>query len=363
MRSAASLRRRGRAVLHRQGLRQGAELAARHAKLGGTDKSVHTIYVQALYLGNNFAAAAKAISADVEAKRTRARRPRKSSCSLWRTPTCSSAIRPATGKRWRSSSPTTPSAITAESRLRHCGPPRLLGASRPRVARLKIETGTVRTGNEYLEAAQLSLIDGFPAEAARIIDKAMPLASWAAAPTLRGTSASKDMAARSLAEDRKSLNASADAAEAKDAKTLFNEGFNLVLNGKAEQGLQMMENALRQGIAGRRPDHARLQLAYAYHLGGQDQKAVQIFRTVQGADAPLPLARAWAIRLAALREADGPKISGASGALPAFSLAPDGTRGSAADDLLDAGNKGTASLCSVDQPRSHPAPAKTRQGA
>src|SRR5712664_4613230 len=71
-----------------------------------------------------------------------------------------------------------------------------------------------------------------------------------------------------------------------------------LLNGKSEQGLQMMENALRQGIAGRRPDHARLQLAYAYHLAGQDQKAVQIFRTVQGADGAAALARAWAIRLA-----------------------------------------------------------------
>src|SRR5207247_3883983 len=46
------------------------------------------------------------------------------------------------------------------------------------------------------------------------------------------------------------------------------------------------------GIAGRRPDHARLQLAYAYHLAGQDQKAVQIFRTVQGTDGAGALARA-----------------------------------------------------------------------
>src|SRR2546421_10428981 len=103
------------------------------------------------------------------------------------------------------------------------------------------------------------------------------------------------MAARSLAEDRKSLNANADAAEAKDAKTLSNEGFNLVLTGKAEQGLQMMENALRQGIAGRRPDHARLQLAYAYPLAGQHQKASQIFRTVQGIDGAGALDRAAAI--------------------------------------------------------------------
>src|SRR5438046_10001396 len=105
------------------------------------------------------------------------------------------------------------------------------------------------------------------------------------------------MAARSLAEDRKSLNANADAAEAKDAKTLFNEGFNLVLNGKSERGLQMMENALRQGIAARRPHHARLQLAYAYHLPGHDQQAVQLSGTVHGTDGAGALARAWAIRL------------------------------------------------------------------
>ena len=71
-----------------------------------------------------------------------------------------------------------------------------------------------------------------------------------------------------------------------------------MLNGKSEQGLQMMENALRQGTGGRRPDHAKLQLAYAYHLAGQEQKAVQIFRTVQGTDGAAALARAWAIRLA-----------------------------------------------------------------
>ena len=110
--------------------------------------------------------------------------------------------------------------------------------------------------------------------------------------------AADESATREKKDKVSRLNASADAAEAKDAKTLFNEGFNLVLNGKSEQGLRMMEDALRQGIAGRRPDHARLQLAYAYHLAGQDQKAVQIFRTVQGADGAAALARAWAIRLA-----------------------------------------------------------------
>src|SRR6266851_1183339 len=256
-----------------------AELAARYAKLGGTDKSVHTIYVQALYLGNNFAAAAKAISADVEAEEDAGKAPAEEQLQLLANASLQQRDMAGYGR--------------ALEKLVTYYPKRdywlnlVYGiATRPGfserlamdVARLKIETGTMRTGNEYLEAAQLSLIDGFPAEAAR--HKRL-----------------KDMAAKSLAEDRKNLDANADPAAARDARTLFNEGFNLVLNGKSEQGLQMMENALRQGIAARRPDHARLQLAYAYHLAGQDQKAVQIFRTVQGTDGAAALARAWAIRL------------------------------------------------------------------
>ena len=276
-----------------------AELAARYAKLGGTDKSVHTIYVQALYLGNNFGAAAKAISADVEAEEDAGKTPAEEELQLLAN--ASLQHRDTAGY------------AKALEKLVTYYPKRdywlnlVHGfATRPGfserlaldVSRLKIETGTMRTGNEYLEAAQLSLIDGFPAEAARIIDKGYAAGLLGSGPEAARHKRLKDMAAKSLAEDRKSLDANADAAAAKDAKTLFNEGFNLVLNGKSEQGLQMMENALRQGTGGRRPDHAKLQLAYAYHLAGQDQKAVQIFRTVQGTDGAAALARAWAIRLA-----------------------------------------------------------------
>jgi outer membrane protein assembly factor BamD (BamD/ComL family) len=274
-----------------------AELAARYAKLGGTDKSVHTIYVQALYLGNNFAAAAKAISADVEAEEDSGKAPAEEQLQLLASASLQQRD--------------TAGYAKALEKLLTYYPKRDYWlnlvhaiATRPGfserlaldVARLKVETGTMRTGNEYLEAAQLSLIDGFPIEAARIIDKGYAAGLLGSGPEAARHKRLKDMAAKSLAEDKKSLNANADAA--KDAKALFNEGFNLVLHGKSEQGLQMMENALQQGIAGRRPDHARLQLAYAYHLAGQNQKAVQIFRSVQGTDGSGALARAWAIRLA-----------------------------------------------------------------
>src|SRR5467141_2716357 len=270
---------------------------AKAAELGGTDKSVHTIYVQALYLGNNFAAAAKAISADVEAEEEAGKTPAEEELQLMANAYLQQRDTAGYGKALEKLLTYYPKRDYWQNLVYGiAGRPDFSERLALDVARLKIETGTMRTGNEYLEAAQLSLIDGFPAEAARIIDKGYGAGLLGSGPEAARHKRLKDMAAKSLAEDRKSLDA--DAAAAKDAKALFNEGFNLVLNGRSEQGLQMMENALRQGTVGRRPDHLKLQLAYAYHLAGQNQKAVQIFRSVQGTDGAAALARAWAIRLA-----------------------------------------------------------------
>jgi outer membrane protein assembly factor BamD (BamD/ComL family) len=273
-----------------------ADTAARYARQGGTDKSVRTLYVQSLYLGDNFAAAAKAISADMQAEEDAGKAPAEEQLQLL-------------ANAYLQQRDTAGYAKAMEKLVTHY-PKRdywltlIHGiATRPGfserlaldIARLKIETGTMRTAQEYLEAAQLSLIDGFPVEAARIIDKGYAAGLLGSGPEAERHKRLKGMAAKSVAEDKKSLDA--DATAPKDAKAVFSEGFNLVLHGKSEQGLQMMEKALRQGIASRRPDHARLQLAYAYHLAGQNQKAVQIFRTIQGTDGSGALARAWAIRL------------------------------------------------------------------
>ncbi len=52
-----------------------AELAGRYFKDGGTEKSVRTIYVQALYLGNDFAGAAKELMKDLEAEEREGKAP------------------------------------------------------------------------------------------------------------------------------------------------------------------------------------------------------------------------------------------------------------------------------------------------
>ena len=52
---------------HAKDYAKSADLAGRYFKAGGNDKGIHTLRVQALYLGNNFALAAKELLADIQA--------------------------------------------------------------------------------------------------------------------------------------------------------------------------------------------------------------------------------------------------------------------------------------------------------
>ncbi len=276
-----------------------SELAARYFRDGGTEKSVRTIYVQALYLGNDFASAAKELMKDVEAGERENKAPSEeqlqllaNSCSQIKDAACyGKAMEMLVAhypKRdyWLSViySITTRPGFSERLALD--------------VARIKIETGTMRSADEYLDAAQLSLQDGFPMEAVRIIDKGYASGILGTGSDAARHKRLKDMAARSLAEDKKALaRGESQPVAGKDGRALFNEGFNYVLLGRPEQGLVLMEKGIRDVKAFRRLEHAKLQLGYAYHLAGQNQKAIQILKTVQGADGAAALARLWAIRL------------------------------------------------------------------
>ena len=276
-----------------------AELSGRYLRDGGTDKSMRTIHTQALYLGNNFAGAAKALLTDIEAEEQAGRPPAEDQLRLL-------------SDAYLQQHDTTGYAKALE-KLVAFYPKRDYWlavlhsvAARPGfsdrlaldVARLKIATGTMRTTAEYFEAAQLSLHDGFPMEAMKIIEQGYASNLLGVGPEADRHKRLQAMVDRDLAEDKKTLaQDNAQPAAGKDGKTSFNEGFNYVLHGKNAKGLEMMEQGLRQGGGFKRPDHAKLQLAYAYHLAGQNQKAIQIYKTAQGTDGAASLARLWIIRL------------------------------------------------------------------
>jgi len=164
-------------------------------------------------------------------------------------------------------------------------------------ARLKLATGTMRTSSDYLEAAQLSLQAGLPSEAQKIIDEGFAAGLLGAGADADRHRRLKDMAARSLVEDNKTIGQDdAQAAAAKDGNALLNSGLNYVLRGKGDKGLEMMEQGLRKGGL-KRPDDARLLLGYAYHVAGRNAKAIQMFKTVHGGNGAASLARLWVIHL------------------------------------------------------------------
>jgi len=276
-----------------------AELAARYFKDGGTEKSVRTIYIQALYLGSDSAGAARELMKDIEADERENKAPAEEQLQLLASSCTQAKDAACNGKAME--------MLVAYYPKREYWLSVIYGiATRPGfserlaldLARLKIETGTMRGAEEYLDAAQLSLQEGFPMEAVRIIDKGYASGVLGTGGEAARHKRLKDMAAKNLADDKKALaRDESQSGAAKDGRALFNEGFNYVLLGKPEQGLALMEKGIRDAKAFRRLDHAKLQLGYAHHLAGQNQKAIQILKTVQGADGAAALARLWAVRL------------------------------------------------------------------
>jgi hypothetical protein len=275
-----------------------AELAGHYLKDGGSEKSVRTLQIQSLYLGNDFARSNRELQADLQADEQAGRTPTEDRLQL-----LSSVAQKLQDN--------TAYANALEKLVAHY-PKRdywlaviYATASRANfsdrlsldLGRLKLATNTMRSTGEYVEMAQLSLQAGYPAEAKKIIDQGY-------AANLLGSGADadrhkrlRDLAAKNLAEDRKTLGQDdAQAANAKDGTALLNTGFNYVLNGQADKGLAMMEAALKKGGL-KRIDDARLHLGYAYHVAGQEAKAAQHFKSVQGNDGTAALARLWVLHV------------------------------------------------------------------
>jgi hypothetical protein len=278
-------------------------VATKYFQYGGTDKAIRTIYVQSLYLGGNYGAAARELASDVEGEARAGKNPPEDQLQLLANAYLQSKDAAGYGRTMEQLVALYPKReywlAAIDNVMRRSGFNDRLQID---VARLKTDVGTMRTADEYLDYAQLALIEGFPAEATRVIDKGYQAGVLGTGSDAARHKRLKDLAAKNLAEDRKSIaDAEKQGAAGKDAKTLFNEGFNLVLNEKSAKGLSMMEQGLKTAGASasgfRRPDHAKLQLGYAYHVAGQNAKALEMFKTVQGTDGAAALARLWVLRL------------------------------------------------------------------
>jgi hypothetical protein len=275
-----------------------AENADRYLRDGGTDKAVRTLLTQSLYLGGDFARAAREIAVDVRNQEQAGATPPEEQLQLLADAALKQrddAAYAAALEKLIAYYPKRDYWLAAIHLLQTRS--RLPGRLTLDLARLKLATGSMRTANEYIEAAQLSLQEGLPGEASKILERGYAANLLGSGPEADRHGRLRAMAAKDLAEDRKTrAQDDAQAGTAADGNALFNAGFNHVLNGDYDKGLEMMERGVRTARLKNAEDR-RLHLGYAYYLAGKNSKAVEAFKAVPGSVGTAALARLWVVHL------------------------------------------------------------------
>jgi outer membrane protein assembly factor BamD (BamD/ComL family) len=163
------------------------------------------------------------------------------------------------------------------------------------VYRLKLATNNMTSANDYMEAAQLALQAGVPAEAMQIIDKGYQAGMLGKGNEAERHGRLKGLAQKQLDESKaKRAQEEQEAMAAKDGNALVNVGVNYVYEGNAQKGLALIEQGIKKGGL-KRPEDAKLRLGEAQLHAGQKQKGVTTLREVKGTDGAADIARLWVL--------------------------------------------------------------------
>lgn len=264
---------------------QAIRVAQRYLKAGGTDPEMRTLLTQSYYLSNDCGQVVSQLKASADAQVKTGRAPDEGQLQMLAT--CAQKSKDAGAYRSALTmlvayypSPTYWEEMVSAIR----GSPGYLSSLDLDIYRLRRVTGSLTTADAYMEMTQLALVAGTPAEGRQVIDQGF-------ASGVLGKDAQADREKRLQALAAKRAQTGADAA---DPVAPIDAGMNLVFAGHAAQGLSMMEQAIAKGGL-EHPDAARLRLGEAYYVAGQKAHAVQVLRTVKGADGSADLAKLWAV--------------------------------------------------------------------
>lgn len=269
-----------------------ATWASRYMKEGGTDPQMRTVLIQAHYLSNDCASVSKLLQGVSQGEVQSGRRPGEdelqimSSCYVKQK---DNAGYLAALEKLVAYYPKKEYWASLVGRIQR--KPGFSDRLSLDVFRLKLATGNLSSTADYMEMTQLALQAGVPAEARKIVEQ-----GFAAGALGTGAGSERHQRLRDLAlkTDDAPANGAAEAAAAKDGTVLVNNGFNQVAKGQADKGIALMEKGIHIGGL-RRPEDAKLHLGIALLQGGHKARAIQTFRSVQGADGTADLARLWVI--------------------------------------------------------------------
>jgi hypothetical protein len=159
------------------------------------------------------------------------------------------------------------------------------------VYRIKFANKLITKTSDFVEMAQLTLQAGAPAEAMKIIERGYADGALGVGPEAARHQRLKDLAAKTLAENAKTLPATEAAlVKAKDNDGLLALGYGLVHAGQSQKGLQLMTDAIAANAL-KKPEDAKLHLGQAYAVAGKKSQAIATLKTVGGTDGTAELAR------------------------------------------------------------------------
>jgi hypothetical protein len=171
------------------------------------------------------------------------------------------------------------------------GKPGFSGTLNLDVLRLKLANGLLAKPNDYMEMGQLSLQAGNAAEALKVIDQGYKKGALGTGSDAGRHQRLKDLALKTEAELAKNqATQEAELIKNKDADGLANMGYALVSEGKGDQGLKLMEQAIKFGSA-KRPEEMKLHYGQAQAVAGKKSAAINTFKSVKGSAGEAELAR------------------------------------------------------------------------
>jgi tetratricopeptide (TPR) repeat protein len=270
--------------------------ASRFEREGGTDPAIHQVLIQAYYLSGDYANAARLLKEEIEADEKAERVPTEeklqflASCYL---KTNDNAGYTSVLEKLVAHHPKKSYWADLVSRVQR--KPGFSERLELDVLRLQLATGNLGKPAEYMEMAQLALQAGFPTEAKKILEQGYSSGVLGKGSDVERQNRLRDLANRQAAQDAAAI-AGGESETGKDADALVTIGYNYVINGKADHGISLIEQGIRQGHL-KHPEDAKLHLALAYAQAGQKAKAAQLLQSVRGNDGTADLARLWLLQI------------------------------------------------------------------
>ncbi|WP_020648891.1 hypothetical protein [Solimonas variicoloris] len=266
---------------------QAARLLQQYRAAGGGNDQLLGLLPQALYLSNDYAGAQQELAAVIARLEQSGQKPGEIQLQLLASSAAKQNDMATYGATLEKLVALYPQPkYWSELIVRTASKPGFAARLRLDVYRLKLAAGVLDSGDEALDATQLAIDAGLPAEAEHYLQLAQ-------AKGASGSAALKVTVAKKLAEDKASL-AEGEKAAAQQASgdALVATGLNYIGYGQYDKGIALMQQGIAKGGL-KKADDARLHLGYAQVLAGQSAAAQATLKSVAGSDGSADLARLW----------------------------------------------------------------------